>query len=93
MCASTWHQVFFRFAIYEFAIDESLEKLVLSVSFYFAVFSLVVAGAVTIGLYYVKNSVQNLILSCIFEALTSLGISTVYCVMVDLFPTNLRCVH
>lgn len=54
------------------------------------VFSLVVAGAVTIGLYFVKNSVQNLILSCIFEALTSLGISTVYCVMVDLFPTSLR---
>lgn len=54
------------------------------------VFSLVVAGAVTIGLYFVHNSLENLILSCIFEALTSLGISTVYCVMVDLFPTNLR---
>ena len=54
------------------------------------VFSLVVAGGVTIGLYYVKNAQQNLLLSCIFEALTSLGISTVYCVMVDLFPTNLR---
>ena len=48
------------------------------------------AGAATIGLYFVKNSTENLILSCIFEALTSLGISTVYCVMVDLFPTNLR---
>lgn len=54
------------------------------------VFSLVVAGAVTIGLYFVRNSLENLVLSCIFEALTSLGISTVYCVMVDLFPTNLR---
>lgn len=59
-------------------------------SFQFAVFSLVVAAAVTIGLRFVRNSTQNLILSCIFEALTSLGISTVYCVMVDLFPTNLR---
>lgn len=36
------------------------------------------------------NSEQNLILSCVFEALTSLAISTIYCVMVDLFPTNLR---
>lgn len=54
------------------------------------VFSLVVAAAVTIGLYFVHNAIQNLVLSCIFEALTSLGISTVYCVMVDLFPTNLR---
>lgn len=57
---------------------------------FFLVVSLVVASGVTIGLYYVKNAEQNLILSCIFEALTSLGISTVYCVMVDLFPTNLR---
>lgn len=57
---------------------------------FFLVFSLVVAGAVTVGLYFVVDSTQNLILSCVFEALTSLGISTVYCVMVDLFPTNLR---
>ncbi|KAJ6639965.1 Synaptic vesicle glycoprotein 2B, partial [Pseudolycoriella hygida] len=57
---------------------------------FFLIFSLVIAGAVTVGLYFVIDSTQNLILSCIFEALTSLGISTVYCVMVDLFPTNLR---
>lgn len=55
-----------------------------------AVFSLLVAGAVTFGLYFVNSTISNLVLSCIFEALTSLGISTVYCVMVDLFPTNLR---
>lgn len=54
------------------------------------VFSLLVAGSVTIGLYFVDSTNTNLALSCIFEALTSLGISTVYCVMVDLFPTNLR---
>uniref|UniRef100_A0A182PU98 Major facilitator superfamily (MFS) profile domain-containing protein n=1 Tax=Anopheles epiroticus TaxID=199890 RepID=A0A182PU98_9DIPT len=57
---------------------------------FFLIFSLLVAGLVTVGLAYVGNSTQNLILSCIFEALTSMGISTVYCVMVDLFPTNLR---
>lgn len=57
---------------------------------FFLVFGLLAAGTVTIGLYFVHNSLQNLILSCIFEALTSLSISTVYCVMVDLFPTNLR---
>ncbi|ENN75761.1 hypothetical protein YQE_07720, partial [Dendroctonus ponderosae] len=55
-----------------------------------SVFSLLVAGSVTIGLYFVNSTNSNLALSCIFEALTSLGISTVYCVMVDLFPTNLR---
>ncbi|XP_008201613.1 synaptic vesicle glycoprotein 2B isoform X2 [Tribolium castaneum] len=57
---------------------------------FFLVFSLLVAGAVTFGLYFVNSATSNLVLSCIFEALTSLGISTVYCVMVDLFPTNLR---
>lgn len=75
----------FTFNIYVY----SLNYLILICSFS-TVFSLVVAGAVTIGLYFVHNSLENLILSCVFEALTSLGISTVYCVMVDLFPTNLR---
>jgi len=56
----------------------------------FTVVSLVVSGAVTVGFYYVVNSTQNLVLSCVFEALTSLGISLVYCVIVDMFPTNLR---
>lgn len=69
-----------------------LTEMMINIFFFFVykVFSLVVAGAVTVGLYFVIDSTQNLILSCIFEALTSLGISTVYCVMVDLFPTNLR---
>lgn len=57
---------------------------------FFLVFSLLVAGGVTVGIYFVSDTTSMLVLSCIFEALTSLGISTVYCVMVDLFPTNLR---
>lgn len=57
---------------------------------FFIIFSLFIAACVTLGLYYVQNSLQNLVLSCVFEALTSLGISVVYCVMVDMFPTNLR---
>ncbi|XP_063704012.1 synaptic vesicle glycoprotein 2C-like [Culicoides brevitarsis] len=57
---------------------------------FFLIFSIVVASIATILLYFVQTSLQNLILCCIFEALTSLGISAVYCVMVDLFPTNLR---
>lgn len=59
-------------------------------TFFLSVFSLSFAGLVTIGLYFVQNSTQNLVLSCIFEALTSLAISLVFCVLVDLFPTNLR---
>lgn len=57
---------------------------------FISVMSLLVSGAVTVGFYYVVNSMQNLVLSCVFEALTSLGISLVYCVIVDMFPTNLR---
>lgn len=57
---------------------------------FFIIFSMFIAGGVTFGLYFVQSASQNLVLSCIFEALTSLGISTIYCVMVDLFPTNLR---
>ncbi|KAG8264341.1 hypothetical protein J6590_014629 [Homalodisca vitripennis] len=57
---------------------------------FFLVFCLMVPGVVALGLYFVQNSWQNLVLSCVFEALTSVGISTVYCTLVDLFPTNLR---
>ncbi|CAL7938920.1 unnamed protein product [Xylocopa violacea] len=57
---------------------------------FFLIVSLLVSGAVTVAFYYVVNATQNLILSCVFEALTSLGISLVYCVIVDMFPTNLR---
>ncbi|XP_012266805.1 synaptic vesicle glycoprotein 2C-like [Athalia rosae] len=57
---------------------------------FFLIASLLISGGVTIGFYFVVNADQNLILSCIFEALTSLGISLVYCIIVDLFPTNLR---
>ena len=57
---------------------------------FFLIMSLMVSGAVTVAFYFVVNATQNLILSCVFEALTSLGISLVYCIIVDMFPTNLR---
>ncbi|KAJ8668356.1 hypothetical protein QAD02_010019, partial [Eretmocerus hayati] len=49
-----------------------------------------ISCAVTLGFFFVETSTQNLILSCIFEALTSLGISVIFCLLVELFPTNLR---
>ncbi|XP_026678520.1 synaptic vesicle glycoprotein 2C-like [Diaphorina citri] len=57
---------------------------------WFLVAGLVLSSGVAMALYYVQTSTQNLILSCIFEALTGCCISVVYCIMVDLFPTNLR---
>lgn len=57
---------------------------------FFLIFCLLVSGGIALGFFFVQNSFQNLILSCAFEALTSLAISVVYCIMVDLFPTQLR---
>ncbi|KAL2729404.1 synaptic vesicle glycoprotein 2C-like isoform X3 [Vespula squamosa] len=45
---------------------------------------------VTISFFFIRSSTQNLILSCIFEALTSICMSIIFCMIVDLFPTNLR---
>ena len=47
----------------------------------------------TLGLFFVKSSLQNMILSCIFESATSIGISIIYCCLVVIFPTNFRYVH
>ncbi|KAG8231225.1 hypothetical protein J437_LFUL005899, partial [Ladona fulva] len=64
-------------------VDRLGKKLILAIS-------LVTAGACTLGFNFVWNSTQNLILSCIFEALTGMAISALLCVVVELFPTNLR---
>ncbi|KAE9542690.1 hypothetical protein AGLY_002601 [Aphis glycines] len=57
---------------------------------FFLVMCLFVSGIVAAALYFVKNALQNLILSCLFEAFSGLGISVLLCIMVDLFPTNMR---
>ncbi|XP_046592322.1 synaptic vesicle glycoprotein 2C isoform X1 [Neodiprion lecontei] len=57
---------------------------------FFLVVSTVFPGAAAVGLFFVTSSTQNLIVSCIFEALTSMGVSVVYCVLVTFYPTHLR---
>lgn len=57
---------------------------------YLLVAATIIPGIVTVGLFLVSNSTQNLILTCIFESITSVSISIVYCLLVDLYPTNLR---
>ncbi|XP_024943451.1 synaptic vesicle glycoprotein 2B [Cephus cinctus] len=54
------------------------------------IFSFMAAGFAALGLNVVKNSTQNLILSCIFEAVTSTTEVILFCVIVELFPTSLR---
>lgn len=53
------------------------------------VFSLVLSGLSTLSLNWVASTTQTLILSCVFEALTSILEAVLFCVIVDLFPTNL----
>ncbi|XP_066591568.1 synaptic vesicle glycoprotein 2B-like [Prorops nasuta] len=57
---------------------------------FYLVFCTLSACGITIGLFFVKSATQNLILSCLFEALLSVCMSIVFCVVVDLFPTKLR---
>lgn len=55
--------------------------------------SLVLSGLCTLSLNWVVTQGQTLALSCVFEALTSILEAVLFCVVVDLFPTNLRSVH
>ncbi|XP_048516103.1 synaptic vesicle glycoprotein 2A-like [Athalia rosae] len=57
---------------------------------FFLVFSTVVSACVALAMFFIASSTQNIILSCIFEALTSMGVSVVYCILVDFYPTHLR---
>jgi VNT family MFS transporter (synaptic vesicle glycoprotein 2) len=53
---------------------------------------LVMSGLSTLSLNWVQSTTQTLVLSCIFEALTSILEAVIFCVIVDLFPTNLRAI-
>ncbi|XP_050540651.1 synaptic vesicle glycoprotein 2B-like isoform X2 [Daktulosphaira vitifoliae] len=57
---------------------------------FFLIFSFVGSGIAAACLYYITTSTQNLVLSSIFEALSSMGISLMYCISVELFPTEHR---
>ncbi|XP_043275681.1 synaptic vesicle glycoprotein 2B-like [Venturia canescens] len=57
---------------------------------FYMIISASVASMVTVGFFYVSSSVENLVLSCIFEAFSSVCMSIIFCLVVDLFPTNLR---
>uniref|UniRef100_A0A2H8TZE7 Synaptic vesicle glycoprotein 2B n=1 Tax=Melanaphis sacchari TaxID=742174 RepID=A0A2H8TZE7_9HEMI len=41
-------------------------------------------------LYFITSSFENIVLSSIFEALSSLGIGLIFCISVELFPTEFR---
>ncbi|KAJ3666324.1 hypothetical protein Zmor_001774 [Zophobas morio] len=56
------------------------------------IIGLMMSGFCTLSLNWVQNSTETLVLSCVFEALTSILEAVIFCVIVDLFPTNLRAI-
>ncbi|XP_044738660.1 synaptic vesicle glycoprotein 2C-like isoform X2 [Chrysoperla carnea] len=59
---------------------------------YLLIFSLIASGCSALALNLIRNGVENLIVSCIFEAITSTTEAVIFCLVVDLFPTHLRAV-
>ncbi|XP_015127875.1 synaptic vesicle glycoprotein 2B [Diachasma alloeum] len=57
---------------------------------FYLISSSIVASAITIGLFFVRSSTQNLVLSAIYEAFTSIGMSIVLCIVIEIFPTKFR---
>ncbi|KAI5635173.1 major facilitator superfamily domain-containing protein [Phthorimaea operculella] len=52
------------------------------------VLMLTTSGAAALGLNWVTSSLQNLILSCIFEAIVSCTEAVLFCVICEIFPTK-----
>ncbi|CAH1708574.1 synaptic vesicle glycoprotein 2B-like isoform X2 [Aphis gossypii] len=57
---------------------------------FFLVVSFLGSGLSAALLYFITSSLENLVLSSVFEALSSVGISLMYCIAVELFPTEYR---
>lgn len=57
---------------------------------FFIVFSTFSAGLCAIGMYFVYNTRQNLIVSAVFSGVISCGNAALDCLITEIFPTNLR---
>ncbi|KAF4524493.1 hypothetical protein B566_EDAN011504 [Ephemera danica] len=73
-----------RFSTYQHLHGEDTVILLVSVSF------MTTAGIAVLGLHLVRNEMENLVLSCVFEALASVAEATLFCAVVHIFPTHLR---
>lgn len=49
---------------------------------------LISSGLAALGLNLVQSSLQNLILSCVFEAIVSCTEAVLFCVICEIFPTK-----
>ncbi|XP_046967508.1 synaptic vesicle glycoprotein 2C-like [Vanessa cardui] len=52
------------------------------------VFMLISSGLAALGLNLVRSSLQNLLLSCVFEAIVSCTEAVLFCVICEIFPTK-----
>ncbi|XP_045608814.2 synaptic vesicle glycoprotein 2B isoform X1 [Procambarus clarkii] len=57
---------------------------------FFLVFSMVLSGCAAFGVYFVKTATDNLILGCVFGAVSTMGFNALDCLGAELFPTHLR---
>lgn len=57
---------------------------------FFLILSTIIGSLVTLCFFLGKTSTDNLIVACFFESFTSVCVSVVCCMVVDLYPTNLR---
>lgn len=57
---------------------------------FFLVFSMVLSGFAAFGVYLVKSALDNLILACVFGAVSTMGFNALDCLGAELFPTHLR---
>ncbi|XP_076062798.1 synaptic vesicle glycoprotein 2B-like isoform X2 [Oratosquilla oratoria] len=57
---------------------------------FFLILSMTLAGVSAFGIYLVQTSLHNLILGCIFGAVTTMGFNALDCLGAELFPTHLR---
>merc|ERR1712083_134627 len=57
---------------------------------FFLCFSMFLSGSSAFLIYLVNSSTMNLILSCIFGAVSTWGFNSLDCLGIELFPTSLR---
>eukprot|EP00092_Neocalanus_flemingeri_P032628 GFUD01035489.1.p1 GENE.GFUD01035489.1~~GFUD01035489.1.p1 ORF type:complete len:574 (-),score=164.16 GFUD01035489.1:136-1857(-) len=57
---------------------------------FFLCFSMLLSGCSAFFIYLVNSSTMNLILSCIFGAVSTMGFNSLDCLGIELFPTSLR---
>jgi len=57
---------------------------------FFLCFSMLLSGCAAFLIYLVNSSTMNLVLSCVFGAVSTMGFNSLDCLGIELFPTHLR---